>query len=57
LNQFIGRTLVFDNDTTTAALRGQGATITASSAAALPLLTYSGTLTRAPASGDTFSIL
>lgn len=55
-NQFVGRVLVFDNDTVTTSLRGQATIITASTAAALPLLTFSA-LTTAPASGDTFSIL
>lgn len=55
-DQFKGRILVFDNDTTTLALRGQATDITASTAASLPLLTFTA-LTAAPASGDTFSIL
>lgn len=55
-DQFKGRVLVFDNDTTTTALRGQATTITASSAASLPVLTYTA-LTTSPASGDTFSLL
>ena len=55
-DQFKGRIIVFDNDTATAALRGQATDITASSAAALPLLTFTA-LTSAPASGDTFSIV
>lgn len=56
LNQFAGRIIIFDNKTTTAALRGQVTDITVSSAAALPLLTVSA-LTNAPADGDTFSIV
>ncbi|MEO8753121.1 MAG: hypothetical protein ABI624_10625 [Casimicrobiaceae bacterium] len=55
-DQFKGRILIFDNDTTTTSLRGQATDITASSAAGLPLLTYSA-LSNAPASGDTFSIV
>jgi hypothetical protein len=55
-DQFKGRTLIFDNDTLTPALRGQGTDITASSAAALPLLTFTD-LTTPPAAGDTFSIV
>ena len=55
-DQFKGRILIFDNDTTTAALRGQATDITASTGAALPLFTFS-TLTTAPAAGDTFSIV
>lgn len=55
-DQFKGRTILFDADTTTAALRGQQAEITASSNAANPTFTVS-TLTTAPASGDTFSVV
>lgn len=55
-NQWVGRILVFDNDTATAALRGQATDITAATAAALPALTFTA-LTSAPASGDTFSIV
>lgn len=54
--QFKGRIIVWDNDTATLALRGQATDITASSAAALPLLTFTA-LTTAPVSGDTFSVL
>lgn len=56
LNQWRGRIILFDNNTTTAALRGQATDITGSSAAALPLLTFTA-LTTAPVSGDTFSIV
>lgn len=55
-DQFKGRILIFDNDTTTTALRGQATDITANTAAGLPLLTFTA-LTTAPASGDTFSIV
>jgi hypothetical protein len=55
-DQFKGRIIVWDNDTATAALRGQATDITASSAAALPLLTFTA-LTTAPSSGDSFSIV
>lgn len=55
-DQFKGRILIFDNNTTTAALRGQATDITANTAASLPLLTFTA-LTTAPASGDTFSIV
>lgn len=55
LNQWAGREIVFDNATTTVALRGQATDITGSSAAALPLLTFTA-MTTAPVSGDTFSI-
>ena len=54
-DQFKGAILVFDNATTTAGLRGQRSDITASSAAALPVLTFTA-LTTVPVSGDTFSI-
>lgn len=56
LNQWRGRILIFDNDTTTAALRGQATDITGSSAAALPLLTFTA-LTNAPVSGDSFTVV
>jgi hypothetical protein len=55
-DQFKGRIIIFDNATTTTALRGQATDITASSAAGLPLFTFSA-LTAAPQSGDTFSIV
>lgn len=55
-DQFKGRVILFDADTTTSALRGQATTISASSNAAAPVFTVS-TLTNAPASGDTFSII
>jgi hypothetical protein len=48
-DQFKGRVLVFDNDTTTAALRGQATDITASTDAGVFTVTA---LTTAPASGD-----
>ena len=53
-DQFKGRIVLFDRDTTTAALRGQGTDITASTAGGT--LTVSQ-LTTAPASGDTFVIV
>lgn len=53
--QFIGRIVTFDADTTTTALRGQATSISASSAAATPVLTVVA-LTDAPVSGDTFSV-
>lgn len=56
LSQFKGRTIVFDRNTTTAALRGQATDITASTAAAAPTFTVTA-LTTAPVSGDTFSIV
>ncbi len=55
-NQWVGRIIVFDNNTITAALRGQVTDITAATAAALPLLSFSP-LTNAPVSGDTFVIV
>lgn len=55
-NQWAGRIIVFDNNTITEAMRGQITDITASSAAALPLLTYTA-LTGAPAANDTFVIV
>lgn len=55
-DQFKGRILVFDNATTTTALRGQATDITASSAAGLPLLTFTA-LTTAPVATDSFSIV
>ncbi|GEM_PF-1311794 len=54
-NQWNGRVIIFDNNTTTVGLRGQGTVITSCSAAALPLLTFVA-LTTAPVSGDSFSI-
>lgn len=55
-DQVKGRILIFDHDTTTAALRGQATDITASTASATPTLTVTA-LTNAPASGDTFTIV
>lgn len=55
-DQVKGRIVVFDQDTTTAALRGQATDITASSASATPTLTVTA-LTTAPVSGDTFTIV
>jgi hypothetical protein len=55
-DQFKGRTILFDGDTTTTALRGQSRNITASSNAATPTLTVDA-LTTAPSSGDTFSVI
>lgn len=56
VDQFLGRVIVFDKDTTTTALQGQAAVITANTADALPLLTFDA-LTSAPVAGDTFSIV
>lgn len=55
LDQFKGRIVVFDLDTTTAALRGQATDITGSSNASTPTLTVTA-LSTAPASGDTFKV-
>lgn len=55
-DQVKGRIVIFDHDTTTAALRGQATDITASSASATPTLTVTA-LTTAPVSGDTFTIV
>jgi hypothetical protein len=55
-DQFKNRVVLFDVDTTTAALRGQTATISASSNSAMPTFTVNA-LTTAPASGDTFSVI
>lgn len=53
-DEFAGRTIIFDADTSSTELRGQAATISASDATGT--LTVSA-LTTAPASGDTFSIV
>ena len=55
-NQFAGRVVLFDVDTTTTALRGQAATISASTNAANPTFTVTA-LTTSPVSGDTFSVI
>jgi hypothetical protein len=55
-NQIKDRVVIFDNDTTTAALRGQVAQITASTASATPTLTVS-TMVATPASGDRFTVV
>jgi hypothetical protein len=54
-NQFVGRSVVFDGDTTTAGLRGVASAISASSASNTPTLTVA-TLPATPVSGDTFVI-
>lgn len=53
-DQFKGRVVVFDKDTTSANLRGQATDITASTSGGVLTVTA---LTNAPASGDTFVIL
>src|SRR3990167_6121194 len=55
-DQFKGRIVIFDANTTTAALRGQATDITASTNAATPELTVTA-LTTAPVSGDAFVIV
>lgn len=55
-DQFKGRIVIFDNDTTTAALRGEATDITASTNSATPTLTVS-TLSATPAAGDTFTVV
>jgi hypothetical protein len=55
-NQFAGRTILFDGNTTTAGLQGAAASISASTASNTPTLTV-GTLPATPASGDSFSII
>lgn len=55
-DQVKGRIVIFDHDTTTAALRGQATDITASTSSATPTLTVTA-LTTAPVSGDTFTIV
>ena len=54
--QFIGRTIIFDANTTTGALQGQATNITANTASATPTFTVTA-LTTAPSSGDTFSVV
>jgi hypothetical protein len=54
-NQWKGRVLLFDNDTPTAALRGQGAPIDSSSTTTLTFAAPNA-LTTAPAENDTFTI-
>jgi hypothetical protein len=53
-DQFKGRIVVFDRDTTTANLRGQATDITASTSGGTLTVTA---LSHAPASGDTFRIV
>lgn len=55
-DQFKGRVVLFDANTTTAALRGAAALIEASSNAANPTFTVTA-LPATPASGDTFSVV
>jgi hypothetical protein len=55
-NQFVGRNVLFDTNTTTAGLQGAVSAISASSTSNTPTLTVA-TLPHAPTSGDTFSII
>lgn len=55
-NQFVGRALIFDGNTTTAGLRGAAVTISASSASDTPSFTV-GALPATPASGDLFTVI
>lgn len=55
IDQFKGRIITFDADTTTTALRGQATDITGNTSAAAPTFTVTA-LTTAPASGDTFCV-
>lgn len=54
--QLIGRTILFDANTTSAALQSQASNITNSTTGATPTLTFTA-LTSAPANGDTFSVV
>lgn len=54
-DQFKGRIITFDADTSTTALRGQATDITANTSSATPTFTVTA-LTTAPSSGDTFSV-
>ncbi len=56
LNEFLGRVILFDGNTTTAGLRGAAVTISSSSASNTPTFT-TGTLPATPASGDLFSVI
>lgn len=58
-NALTGRRVYFRGDTTTSAIRGQGARITANTAGATPTLTLDAAdiLATAPVSGDVFAIL
>ena len=57
-DQFVGRVLIFKNDTTTAELRGQATTISDWAHVSAEIGTFTVVaLTTAPANGDTFTIL
>jgi hypothetical protein len=54
--QLIGRTILFDANTVTAALQSQASNITNSTTGSTPTLTFTA-LTTAPANGDSFSVV
>ena len=54
--QLVGRTIIFDSDTTTVNMQGQASNITASTTGATPTITFTA-MTHAPANGDTFVIV
>lgn len=56
VDQFKGRVIIFGNSTTTAALRGAAALITASTNSSTPTFTLASALPASPVSGDTFVI-
>src|SRR5262249_8719701 len=55
-DQFKGRVLIFDNDTATVGLRGEGAPVQSSSVLGVITFLASDQLSRAPGAGDTFGI-
>jgi hypothetical protein len=57
-SQLIGRTIIFLGTTATAGLRGQAASINASTTGATPTISFTATpLTEAPANGDVFVVV
>ncbi len=57
VNQFVGRALLFDGNTTTAGLQGAQGIIIASTASNTPGFTLQSALPATPVAGDTFSIV
>ncbi len=57
VDQFKRRVILFDSNTTTAALRGVVSVIQSSTNAALPAFTLDPALPTAPAAGDSFNVL
>lgn len=55
-DQLVGRVLIFKTDTSTAELRGQAATISASTTSSISVISAEA-FTTAPASGDTFVVV